>query len=129
MPCLPWVGPWLPDGAHPFRPSNRRWRCCGCAAPTPRGCRAMSSSTISRSLRNATVPVLLLHGDQDRLVPIAAARATAAANPTWSFEVARGVGHVPQLELPEWTTGQILGWLDNDGAAAAYAASPDSRRI
>lgn len=80
-------------------------------------------------LRNITVPVLLLHGDRDRLVPIAAARATAAANPTWSFEVARGVGHVPQLEVPEWTTGQILGWLDNDGAAAAYAASPDSRRI
>ena len=80
-------------------------------------------------LRNITVPVLLLHGDQDRLVPIAAARATAAANPTWSFEVARGVGHVPQLEVPEWTTGQTLSWLDNDGAAAAYAASPDSRRI
>ena len=80
-------------------------------------------------LRNIAVPVLLLHGDQDRLVPIAAARATAAANPTWSFEVARGVGHVPQLEVPEWTTGQTLSWLDNDGAAAAYAASPDSRRI
>ena len=80
-------------------------------------------------LKNIVVPVLLLHGDQDRLVPIASARATAAANPTWSFEVARGVGHVPQLEAPEWTIGQILGWLETDGTAAAYAASPDSRRI
>jgi len=80
-------------------------------------------------LRKIAVPVLLLHGDQDRLVPIAAARAAAAANPTWRFEVALGVGHVPQLEVPEWTLAQILDWMETDGAAAAYAASPESRRI
>ena len=80
-------------------------------------------------LRRIAVPVLLLHGDQDRLVPVASARAAAAANPTWRFEVARGVGHVPQLEVPEWTLDQILDWLETDGAAAAYAASPESRRI
>jgi pimeloyl-ACP methyl ester carboxylesterase len=80
-------------------------------------------------LRNITVPVLLLHGDQDRLVPIASARAAAAANPTWRFEVAVGVGHVPQLEVPEWTISQILDWLKTDGVAAAYAASPERRRI
>ncbi len=80
-------------------------------------------------LRNITVPVLLLHGDQDRLVPIASARAAAAANPTWRFEVAVGVGHVPQLEVPEWTISQILDWLKTDGVAAAYAASPERRHI
>jgi pimeloyl-ACP methyl ester carboxylesterase len=80
-------------------------------------------------LHDITVPVLLLHGDQDRLVPIASARTAAAANPTWSFEVARGVGHVPQLEVPEWTISQILGWLQADGVAAAYAASPERRHI
>jgi pimeloyl-ACP methyl ester carboxylesterase len=80
-------------------------------------------------LRTIAVPVLLLHGDQDRLVPIASARTAAAANPMWRFEVARGVGHVPQLEVPEWTLSQILDWMETDGAAAAYAASPESRRI
>ena len=80
-------------------------------------------------LRNITVPVMLLHGDQDRLVPIASARTAAAANPTWRFEVAVGVGHVPQLEVPEWTISQILDWLKTDGVAAAYAASPERRRI
>jgi pimeloyl-ACP methyl ester carboxylesterase len=80
-------------------------------------------------LRRVVVPVLLLHGDQDRLIPIASARATAAANPAWRFEVATGVGHVPQLEVPEWTINQILDWLATDGVAAAYAASPDSRHI
>jgi pimeloyl-ACP methyl ester carboxylesterase len=73
-------------------------------------------------LRDITAPVLLLHGDRDRLVPIAAARRTAAANPTWRFAVAHDVGHVPQLEVPDWTVTQILGWLAEDGRAAALAA-------
>ena len=62
-------------------------------------------------LREIDVPVLLLHGDQDRLINIAAARAAAAANPHWQFEVAQGVGHVPQLEVPQWTIDVVLGWL------------------
>lgn len=75
-------------------------------------------------LKSITVPVLLMHGDQDRLVPIASARVAAAANPTWRFVVAHGVGHVPQLEVPDWTVDQILDWLRTDGLAAAYGARP-----
>ena len=70
-------------------------------------------------LRGIKAPVLLLHGAQDRLVPVAAARATAAANPSWRFAVAEDVGHVPQLEVPEWTAEQILDWLATDAAEAA----------
>jgi pimeloyl-ACP methyl ester carboxylesterase len=71
-----------------------------------------------------SVPVLLLHGNKDRLVPIGAARAVARRNPTWRFEVAEGVGHVPQLEVPTWTTDQIRSWLESDGAIAALGARP-----
>lgn len=72
--------------------------------------------------RSIDVPVLLLHGDRDRLVHIASARAAARANPTWRFEVAHDVGHVPQLEVPEWTAGRIRSWLaDNPGNAALAA--------
>ncbi|MGZ4589297.1 MAG: alpha/beta fold hydrolase [Actinomycetes bacterium] len=77
----------------------------------------------AQMLRNITVPVLLLHGDKDRLVPIAAARGTAAAHPLWRFEIATDVGHVPQLEVPEWTITHILDWLATDGRAAAMAAA------
>jgi pimeloyl-ACP methyl ester carboxylesterase len=56
-------------------------------------------------------PVLLLHGDRDRLVSIAAATQVARANPGWAFEVAAGVGHVPQLEVPDWTAERMLEWL------------------
>lgn len=71
-----------------------------------------------------TEPVLLLHGAKDRLVPLAAARRVARANPTWRFEVAEDVGHVPQLEAPGWTIDQILDWLDDEGAFAVLAARP-----
>jgi pimeloyl-ACP methyl ester carboxylesterase len=69
-------------------------------------------------LGGITAPVLLLHGDEDRLVPVAAARTAAAAHPAWRFEVAEGVGHVPQLEAPEWTAGHVLDWLAAEGAGA-----------
>jgi pimeloyl-ACP methyl ester carboxylesterase len=72
--------------------------------------------------RAIDVPVLLLHGDQDRLVHIASARAAAAANPSWRFEVARGIGHVPQLEAPEWTAEHVLSWLAEHPEAADVAA-------
>ena len=68
-----------------------------------------------RMLRRITAPVLLLHGDKDRLVPIEAARRAARTFPEWRFEVAHDVGHVPQLEVPEWTLAQVLGWLEDQG--------------
>lgn len=61
--------------------------------------------------RSIDVPVLMLHGDQDRLVSLASARAAAKANPAWQFEIAYGVGHVPQLEVPEWTLAKVDAWL------------------
>ncbi len=77
-----------------------------------------------RRMASIAAPVLLLHGDKDRLVPIAAARAAAAANPTWRFEVAHDIGHVPQLEDPEWTVAHIRSWLAHEGAIAATATRP-----
>jgi pimeloyl-ACP methyl ester carboxylesterase len=68
-------------------------------------------------------PVLLLHGERDRLVPIASARAAAKANPQWRFEVAADAGHVPQLQVPDWTAQHILDWL----ATEAYAAGTSTR--
>jgi pimeloyl-ACP methyl ester carboxylesterase len=84
-------------------------------------------SQFAAMLRRIRVPVLLLHGDRDRLVPIGAARAAASANPSWRFEVAHDVGHVPQLEVPEWTVERIVAWLESDGAAAADLAAGAAR--
>ena len=68
------------------------------------------------TMKQIAVPVLLLHGEKDRLVPVRAAQAVAAANPSWRFAVAPDVGHIPQLEAPVWTAGHILDWLATDAA-------------
>lgn len=81
----------------------------------------------TRLQRAITAPVMLLQGDQDRLVPIASARAAAKANPTWRFEVAHGVGHIPQLEAADWTAEQILSWLSDHPDCAAAASAARSR--
>ena len=57
------------------------------------------------------VPVLLIGGEADRLVPVAAMRQAAARNPRWESVILPGVGHAPQLEVPGATAGVIGDWL------------------
>lgn len=80
------------------------------------------------TMRRLRMPVLLIHGAKDRLVPLAAARAAARSNPTWRFEVIDDVGHVPQLEAPEWTSEIILDWLAMQTAPARQARFDGERR-
>jgi pimeloyl-ACP methyl ester carboxylesterase len=65
----------------------------------------------ARMARRVRAPVLVLYGDRDRLVPPGAVAAVAAANPAWRVHVARGVGHFPPLEAPDWTMGHIRSWF------------------
>jgi len=60
------------------------------------------------------VPVLLIGGDADRLVPVAAVRQAGARLPRWDTVVLAGVGHTPQLEVPEQTTGLVRDWLSEN---------------
>jgi pimeloyl-ACP methyl ester carboxylesterase len=75
------------------------------------------------AISSVSCPVLLVHGDRDRLVPVAAARAAARDNPGWSVHVLPGLGHVPMLEAPGQTAELITSWLGSAGRAAAQAAS------
>jgi pimeloyl-ACP methyl ester carboxylesterase len=58
------------------------------------------------------VPVLLIGGDADRLVPVAAVRQAGARNPEWESVILAGVGHTPQLEVPGEVIGTLTDWLD-----------------
>jgi pimeloyl-ACP methyl ester carboxylesterase len=77
-----------------------------------------------RGIRTVTAPILMLHGERDRLVPVAAARALARANPSWTLVVLPDLGHVPHLEAPQDTAKVVLDWLDGAGRDAASAATP-----
>jgi pimeloyl-ACP methyl ester carboxylesterase len=59
------------------------------------------------------VPVLLVHGDRDRLIPVAAARDIAHRHPAWRYLELADVGHVPQLQVPEKLATDVLAWLDD----------------
>ena len=87
-----------------------------------------------RAIDAVGCPVLMLHGTLDRLIPIAAARIVARAHPAWSLVVLPGVGHVPQLEVPQECATEIREWLGPPGrgaaaAAAATASCPPRRHL
>jgi len=64
------------------------------------------------TMASVGVPVLLIGGTADRLVPVAAVRQAAARNPSWESAILAGVGHTPQLEVPGQVLGVLTDWLD-----------------
>ncbi len=69
------------------------------------------SRAYERAMGSITAPVLLLHGDQDRLVPVTAARAVAQRHPDWTYVEFAGCGHLPQLQSPDEVARHISAWL------------------
>jgi pimeloyl-ACP methyl ester carboxylesterase len=61
---------------------------------------------------SAARPTLLVHGEEDRLVPVGLARTAAVRHPALDLEVLDGVGHAPQLEAPDRLLAVVAGWLD-----------------
>jgi pimeloyl-ACP methyl ester carboxylesterase len=71
-------------------------------------------------MRALPMPVLLIHGEQDRLVPVENARAASALCPQWTFETLPKVGHIPMMEVPEVVADRVTSWL----AATVDEAQP-----
>ena len=67
---------------------------------------------LQKMMAGIDVPVLLIGGEDDRLVPVAAMRQAAARNPRWESVILAGVGHTPMLEVPDAVTTAIKDWLD-----------------
>jgi pimeloyl-ACP methyl ester carboxylesterase len=95
-------------------------------------------ATAARSLRRAlarkqdwetmiaaiAVPTLVVHGAQDRLVPVMASRELVRRRPDWQIEVLEDIGHVAQLEAAERFVGIVERWLGEKGPGARRAATP-----
>ncbi|MDQ1663693.1 MAG: hypothetical protein QOJ68_3673 [Blastococcus sp.] len=64
-----------------------------------------------KAMGSIRLPVLLVHGDRDRLVPVAAARDIARRHPSWRYLELAGVGHVPQLQVPAEVASALVDWL------------------
>jgi len=72
-----------------------------------------------RAMARVTVPVLLVHGELDRLVSVEAAREAARHRPDWRYLELAGVGHIPQLQVPDQLADEVLGWLADLDAVGA----------
>ena len=64
-------------------------------------------------LRKITVPTLVLHGEDDPLVPCEGGRDTAACIPGAKLKTIPGWGHDLPLELVEILSGEITSHARN----------------
>jgi pimeloyl-ACP methyl ester carboxylesterase len=56
-------------------------------------------------------PVLVLHGDEDHIVPIEFARAAVVAHPTWTVRELPAAGHHPHRDHPVLWATAVTEWL------------------
>ena len=73
--------------------------------------------------RQVKAPALVIHGELDRVIPLAAARELVHRVPGWRLKVLEGVGHVPMMETPELFIRAASDFLTATIAPAAAATS------
>jgi pimeloyl-ACP methyl ester carboxylesterase len=84
----------------------------------PRGEPAVTAATFG-SIR---VPTLVMHGEADALIPVAAGRALAGAIPGARLITYPGVGHVPMEQIPDRSARDLRSFLEElDAPAPAIA--------
>jgi pimeloyl-ACP methyl ester carboxylesterase len=76
-------------------------------------CRA--SLLLEEQVQRIDLPVLLLHGDDDRIVPVQSSRDLAARLARAELQVMPGLGHVPLITEP----ARVAGLIEHFGTRAA----------
>ena len=71
---------------------------------------------VEAALSTLAMPVLLIHGDRDNTIPIAAARKSAALIRECTLTVLPGLGHLAHEEAPERVAALILDFAQRSGA-------------
>jgi len=76
-----------------------------------------------------TVPTMLMHGREDRIVSFRSASAAADLRPDWEFHVFEDVGHVPMLETPGLFVDALRGWVQRQNLAARNGSAVTQRDV
>jgi pimeloyl-ACP methyl ester carboxylesterase len=75
------------------------------------------------------VPTLILWGDQDPIILVSHAHAAHKAMPGSRLEIFEGVGHFPQVEVPDLVISQLVEFIEStepaESAEPAEPAEPD----
>jgi len=89
---------------------------------------AMSKYLLDDKLANFQLPVDLIWGASDRLVPLDYAKKLQSQLPHCTLTVIERCGHGPQLERPRELTQVLLQILASDSSRPSTTAQPVSRR-
>jgi pimeloyl-[acyl-carrier protein] methyl ester esterase len=76
------------------------------------GLRILSETDMRDALSSIRQPVMVVHGDRDSLVPLAAGEYLSRRLFDARFLVLRGAGHAPFLSKPEETSAALLEFFD-----------------
>jgi pimeloyl-ACP methyl ester carboxylesterase len=76
------------------------------------------------ALSKITVPTLILHGEQDKLIPVAAAQKFAEAIPGAKLVTYPDAGHLPQEEVASESAGDLRAFLAGLNTPEEPAAEP-----
>jgi pimeloyl-ACP methyl ester carboxylesterase len=87
--------------------------------------RGQAVSAINKLHLSSGLPVLLIWGDQDRIIPVAHGYAAHDALPDSRLEVLSGVGHFPHVESPT----AVVEILDDFIATTGPHADLANRKI
>lgn len=85
--------------------------------------RAVLHADFDLQARSASVPTLLVWGEDDHIVPLAVARGLAERMPSAQLTVIAGAGHQPMWERPTSFNAALLAFLGTKAEDAAFAAS------
>jgi len=72
-------------------------------------------------------PTLVMHGEADALIPVAAGRALAAAIPGARLITYAGVGHVPMEQIPDRSAEDLRAFMQSLPAEGAAAQAGNGR--
>ena len=75
---------------------------------------------VRKVMDRISCPVLVIHGDRDRLVPVNFARAAVRRYPAWRLEVFEGVGHAPMMEASDRWLETVESWLTEIESVGAW---------
>ncbi len=78
----------------------------------------------ARALGGVRCPVLLLHGQLDRLIPARHAEEVLGSYPTWRGRLFPGVGHVAMLEVPGRWLSEVAEWFAETYERRSGAPAP-----
>ena len=82
--------------------------------------RAMADPGLLDRLPSVTVPVLVIWGEADRIIPVEHGRAYAKAIPNARFLLLPETGHLPQLEAPDRLLAAVWDFASGRGGARHF---------